>query len=456
MKHNNIIICLLSFIVIISSLNISFAAENNKCEFSDVYPTDWYYNTVMEMVEKGYISGYDDGTFRPQQQMTIAEFSKVIFAALPEPNEAKSVSGAIPDAYLKNIEDYWGYQTGVELMERIMLFSGMTPAFSAESLNTSVTRSDVTAISYIAAKTSELNINFNFYSDCGCVIGDYGDCLADANCELILIMFSSGIMGGKGNTHNFAPKDYVTRAEACAIISRIINEDERISSAEMQSYEIQHEDAPLFTSMVDYSYNNSEHVTHDTAPVDYSYLDSVSKGTSYGGMTDSQKTEAQAVVNNFISNYIRPSMSDLRKVSIAAEYIMNNCSYGSDTAESAYTAWGALVGHAAWCTGFSYAFKMICDAMDIGCVVVPANESASNPSHMWAEVKIDGYWYVIDVQAMDLARDFEVEYGQSFYFGEKDPNFLVSYESYANYNSMACDTEKYPVCSYNYFASEEQ
>ncbi len=49
----------------------AFAA--NTVNLTDVNPGCWFYNEVSEMVAAGYIDGYEDGTFRPDQTVTVAE-----------------------------------------------------------------------------------------------------------------------------------------------------------------------------------------------------------------------------------------------------------------------------------------------------------------------------------------------------------------------------------------------
>ena len=171
--------------------------------------------------------------------------------------------------------------------------------------------------------------------------------------------------------------------------------------------------------------------------------------------SERQAAECKEVVDNFLTRYIRSDMSDLLKAGIAAEYIMANCNYVYDeNAEGYYNAWGALVGRQASCWGFSYAYKLLCDAMDIGCAVVPADENSPKP-HQWNAVKIDDYWYMIDVQACDLARDYAVDYGEDFYFGQGDPHFLVSGDTYYSTTLIeggyTWDVNSYPICSHDYF-----
>ncbi len=46
--------------------------------FSDVSQEDWHYSYVNEAYRSGLVSGYDDGTFRPNNSITYAEFAVMI------------------------------------------------------------------------------------------------------------------------------------------------------------------------------------------------------------------------------------------------------------------------------------------------------------------------------------------------------------------------------------------
>src|SRR5439155_24228098 len=45
--------------------------------FSDVRPTDYFYTPVLYLACRGVISGYADGTFRPYNHTTRAQFLKI-------------------------------------------------------------------------------------------------------------------------------------------------------------------------------------------------------------------------------------------------------------------------------------------------------------------------------------------------------------------------------------------
>ena len=52
--------------------------EQQTAIFSDTQTSDWYYPHMKMLVEKGGIDGYEDNTFRPNNQITNAEFIKII------------------------------------------------------------------------------------------------------------------------------------------------------------------------------------------------------------------------------------------------------------------------------------------------------------------------------------------------------------------------------------------
>ena len=50
-------------------------------QFTDVCPGDWYYSYVTDLVSSGAVSGYSDGTFRPNATVTRGQIMKVIVLA---------------------------------------------------------------------------------------------------------------------------------------------------------------------------------------------------------------------------------------------------------------------------------------------------------------------------------------------------------------------------------------
>jgi len=72
--------------------------ENEKItdttKFSDVKTSHWAYNVIMKAREKGYLTGYQDGTFRPSNKITYAETCAIIVNML---GYNSTLEGAWPD-----------------------------------------------------------------------------------------------------------------------------------------------------------------------------------------------------------------------------------------------------------------------------------------------------------------------------------------------------------------------
>ena len=58
--------------------------------FKDVNKNQWYYGYVAALANAGYISGFEDGTFRPNAPMTRAQAAKIIDLSYKLPLEAKT------------------------------------------------------------------------------------------------------------------------------------------------------------------------------------------------------------------------------------------------------------------------------------------------------------------------------------------------------------------------------
>lgn len=62
-------------------LTPSFAA------FSDVNETNWFYSAVTKMQDANILSGYEDGTFRPANNITLAEFATIFTKVFEIPQD---------------------------------------------------------------------------------------------------------------------------------------------------------------------------------------------------------------------------------------------------------------------------------------------------------------------------------------------------------------------------------
>lgn len=58
--------------------------------FKDINKNHWYYGYVAALANAGYLSGFEDGTFRPNSPMTRAQTSKILDLSYKLPLEAKT------------------------------------------------------------------------------------------------------------------------------------------------------------------------------------------------------------------------------------------------------------------------------------------------------------------------------------------------------------------------------
>lgn len=78
--------------------------SGNKNTFKDVGENDWYYDVVSIAVKYGFISGYDDGTFRPDNKITREEAMVILSKAMEFAD--MSIENADPYNVLKAYADY--------------------------------------------------------------------------------------------------------------------------------------------------------------------------------------------------------------------------------------------------------------------------------------------------------------------------------------------------------------
>ena len=82
----------------------------NACAFSDVQSGSWYYDNVTDMTNQGYLSGYEDGTFRPDGTVTKAELVSIVgrIAGLQESAKQNNhwADGMVQTALTKGLFDW--------------------------------------------------------------------------------------------------------------------------------------------------------------------------------------------------------------------------------------------------------------------------------------------------------------------------------------------------------------
>ena len=160
------------------------------------------------MTERGYLSGYPDGTFGPNNTIRRAEFMRILTSMYGLTERS--------DAYILWTDvrsDAW-YAPCMGAGLLLPLYPGHY-IYPEEPL----TRLDA---AYAILMTHD--IEFDYESTSVQSMGDYAGYAGDADvCAVISTALDRGIMKGTGS--GFAPYEYMTRAELCTLLSRLNPEE---------------------------------------------------------------------------------------------------------------------------------------------------------------------------------------------------------------------------------------
>ena len=149
-------------------------------------------------------------------------------------------------------------------------------------------------------------------------------------------------------------------------------------------------------------------------------------------------------------------------------YIINNCDYDEEAAESEEVqgnendAYGVFVDGKAVCEGYSKAFQILCNKADIDCIQLMGIVDSDN--HVWNCVKIGGDWYQIDVTWDDVDDFIDDSHGYfnltdslmyeehtlSPKYSEIDAESFLNLKSWCNFYVPKCTAEKYNYHNYCY------
>jgi len=202
------------FLSVLMFLTVIPFAGAASPSFSDVPRNHWAYKEITEMAEKGIIKGYDNRTFRPNNEVTRAEFAKIMIAAADVDIDKRSVSQTFKDVPKSHWAFYYveyakPYLTGYK--------SGSTYTYKPDN---SAVREDIAValvrlLGYDKKYKADMNQLKKFRDS---------DDISPALRSYIAIAIQTDLM--KGNNNNFRPQDPITRAEAASLLYRaLINRD---------------------------------------------------------------------------------------------------------------------------------------------------------------------------------------------------------------------------------------
>lgn len=198
---------LLGVLMIFIFSSTAFAAS-----FPDVSSSDWYYTAVNTMADEGIVRGYEDGRFRPNDNITRAEF--VALLAKSSQDKYTGYSSSFSDVSATS----W-YKNVVGWAADKKIVSGVGGNKFAP--NNTITRQDMVCMvcRYLEYKGIVLPAAATLYYADANTIDTYAK-------ESVAQIFAYGGVNGIGD-NQFSPKGKATRAEATQLLFNNTHRNQR-------------------------------------------------------------------------------------------------------------------------------------------------------------------------------------------------------------------------------------
>ncbi len=199
-----------------SSRKASKSFMKSRQTFNDTPPDGWYYNDIRELNARGVINGYEDKTFKPNSNISRAEFLTMILKAFNE-NYSETYYAGTASSFTDVSQDDW-FANAVAKGTN----DGLIKGYDDNSFhpNSPISRAEAVSILHKAIKFrfgedvklsrrsdtgnfSDVNYNDWYYND-------------------VLSLYDYSIIDGEKDSYNFFPNRNLNRAEASKIINKTL------------------------------------------------------------------------------------------------------------------------------------------------------------------------------------------------------------------------------------------
>ncbi len=198
--------------VVKNNINIdSNTLSEKQVFFSDLGIDHWAYESVRYLKATNTISGYEDGTFKPDNNITRAEFLKILFLALKvDMTAAEEINDEFNDC---NKDDWYCSYFAKAKEVGVIVGDDQNNCLP----NNFISRQEAAVIVYRAIESLDKTLNRDSevypFSD--------GADIADWASSAVAKLQAAGIVDGTNNC--FMPRNPLTRAEGSKIIHKTVN-----------------------------------------------------------------------------------------------------------------------------------------------------------------------------------------------------------------------------------------
>lgn len=182
---------------------VMHAPAQAQTSFSDVSSSYWAYQYIQALASRGVISGFPDGTFRPDAPVTRAQFAAMIRSAFDAPSTRSAIN------FVDVSSNYWAYSAIREAYTTGFLSGYPGNVFNPEQ-NIPRVQVLVSLANGLDYSASNVQSTLNYYTDAS-GIPDYARAsVAAATEEMIVVNYPT--------LNRLNPNRNATRAEVAAFI----------------------------------------------------------------------------------------------------------------------------------------------------------------------------------------------------------------------------------------------
>lgn len=209
MKKRVLSMLLVSILLITQVTVLAKDYSDYPQRFWDVPKDHWAFEYISELVDKNVLSGYEDGSYRPEETVTRAEWSKMMVVASGKQEVKLNNNGSYAVDYNSN-DWYYGYINAV--VDYMNFYNESDGTYFKP--NQAVSREDVT-VSLVKLKGYDTdNVDYS-------VVMKFKDNASISNSikKYVAVGIEKGLISGyEDNT--FRGQDTLTRAEAATLLCR--------------------------------------------------------------------------------------------------------------------------------------------------------------------------------------------------------------------------------------------
>ena len=430
-------------------------------KFDDVPEDKWFYSYVTELASKGIIEGYEDGSFRPQNNVTRAEFIKLLVVCMGYQESA------LPSFDDVKEKDWFYSYVSTAVKNGVVVKEEYGNSFKPNEV---ITREEAAKLLVRAA---------------GVETGKFETPYADSDDEYVVALYTICLMQGTVDTESgkrfFNPATGITRAETSTVFSRLLqykadpekfvkekteeygleelkvlvaqtsdfnneiygigvspmsfyfytldkNADHSFfSNSLLSSYESAFSHLPDFFTFTDINIEKEQNESSTKIKV---YLTSTSDTYSLQDLLDIRQygeARAYSLIKELSDGKAMQEMTDLEKAKLIYDYLTQNISFTeeSESSDIDYTSLGVFTKKQGTCQGFAAAFNML--ARQAGLAVC----AVSFDNHAFNCILTGGEYLFFDAAYEVSSRDFSHK-DESELKDEEYSFFAMSHEKAQN------------------------